>query len=83
MAYKLSFRIRRCYFDQIVAGTKDREVRARKMFWTVRAIEARDHLVSNYKVVAVFLCGKDVHRRYVTAVLEYPTAKMALGRDPS
>jgi len=83
MAYKLSFRIRRCYFDQIVAGTKDVEVRKRSPFWDCRAHAARDYIVAGYQVVAVFVCGLEVHRRMVKSVLEYDAPCEVLGREPS
>ena len=79
MAYTIVFRIRKCYFDEIVAGKKTREVRTLKPFWTVRAETAIADLAIHRSVVATFLCGPDKHRREVLAVKCYPTAEEALG----
>jgi hypothetical protein len=81
--YWLTFRIRRIYFDQIVAGTKTVEVRARKAFWIVRAQRAMACLFLGIPVGCIFLCGKDVHRRGLVLVEAYDTAEEALGRPPS
>lgn len=71
MTGSVSFRIRRVWFDAIVAGTKTVEVRADKPYW--REVQARG------PSVAVFVCGKDVHRRRITAITPYPTAAAVLG----
>lgn len=72
----VSFRIRRQYFDQIVAGTKTEEIRTDKLYW-------RKILLSNNPPkVAVFVCGKEVHRRHITTIyLEDP--EKVLGRPLS
>jgi len=35
------------------------------------------------RVIAVFVCGKDVHRRFVTKIVGHKTARAALHRSPS
>lgn len=75
MTGSVSFRIRRVWFDAIVAGTKTVEVRKHSDYWA--DVKARG------PSVAVFVCGKDVHRRRITAITPYPTAAAALGRPPS
>jgi hypothetical protein len=78
---KVSFRIRRQYFDKIVSGEKNVELRAYTPFWFNR-------LIRNGKPdVAVFVCGKEVHRRRITGVhieipekfLERPLSLQGLG----
>ena len=57
----ISFRVRRTYYDQIVAGTKTEELRKDSEFWRKRLLET-----SKPPTVAVFVCGKAVHRREIT-----------------
>jgi len=83
MVYTLVFRIRKIYFDQIMAGTKTREVRASKRFWYIRALKANHDLLEGKEVRAVFLCGKLRHTRRLERVRCFETAKEALGREPS
>ena len=79
---KLVFRIRRVYYDQIVAGTKEVELRRFSDFWRVRVrniiddnfekeyVEGRGPKVTRFigHVVGVFICGKDRHDRWVKAI---------------
>jgi len=58
---RVSFRVRRRYFDQIVAGTKKEEIRTDKPYWTWLLGEAPPQ-------IATFVCGKDVHRRYIKRI---------------
>jgi hypothetical protein len=83
MVYKLSFRIRKIYFDQIVAGTKTQEVRRSNHFWDIRATRAHAELEYGRQVIAVFVCGTEVHRREVLHVEQLVSAEVALGRPPS
>lgn len=62
MVRKASFRIRRRYYDQIVSGEKREELRSNTAFWRCRLIQG------DSPEVAVFLCGRDVHRRWITDV---------------
>lgn len=56
------FRIRKQYFDAIVRGEKTVEYRRDSMFWLRR-------LAPNPKPdVAVFICGKRVHRRKIIKI---------------
>ena len=56
-------RIRREYFNDIVAGNKPIEYRKYCPFWAKRLSAKKDQ-----PLVAVFLCGKDVHRRLIDTV---------------
>lgn len=62
----ISFRIRKKYFDAIVSGKKTIEFRKDSEFWRKR-LHCAD--------IAVFICGKKVHRRKITAVITIPTPK--------
>lgn len=62
MLKKISFRIRRPYFNQIVSGEKDVELRKDTPFWRKRL------LCANPPSIAVFVCGRDVHRRWITRI---------------
>jgi hypothetical protein len=81
--YRLSFRIRQNYFEEIVFGVKDSEVRRASKFWNKRVYRALRELNAGNRVVAVFVCGKKVHRRYVRNVWRYDSAAEALFRKPS
>ena len=59
---RASFRIRRRYFDMIVSGEKTEEIRTLKPFWI------KQLFTGNPPQVAVFICGKDVHRRWITGI---------------
>lgn len=59
---KASFRVRRVYFNMIVAGEKTEEIRSYTPFWFKRLISG------GQPEEAVFLCGKDVHRRRIKSV---------------
>lgn len=70
---KASFRIRRKYYEMIEKGEKTEEIRTNKEFW-------RKQLLSgNPPQIAVFVCGKDVHRRWITRIY-VEDAEDALGR---
>ncbi len=81
--YLVVFRIRRIYFDAIVQGAKNREVRRRCPFWDIRVAAVKARHTQHKPVVAMFLCGQDVHQRQLVQVEEFPTAEAALGRSPS
>lgn len=83
MTYNISFRVRREYFDAIVSGKKDREVRKINAFWARRVVALERTLNNQEKAVATFVCGKDVHRRRVYGFRVYDNAGAALGRAPS
>ncbi len=80
MPKNISFRIRRIYYDQIVEGTKTFELRPmspywEKKFWGLR----KDEFIGGQ---AVFVCGKDVHRRRITGITSGKPEKF-LGRPLS
>jgi len=81
--YRLSFRIRRIYFDLIKNGLKDNEIRAAKPFWDVRASRAHEVLRRGGSVKAVLVCGKDRLIKEVKEVSWYETSVGALNRKPS
>lgn len=60
------FRIRKPYFDAIVNGQKIIEYRKHSPFWEKR-------LSSREQRIAVFICGKRVHRREIIKVEHIPT----------
>lgn len=62
----LVFRIRKQYFDAIVSGAKTTEFRKDSEFWRKRILGA---------TVAVFICGKRVHRRRILQVQRIKTPK--------
>ena len=59
------FRIRKRYFDAIVAGEKRKEYRRDSEFWRKRLKPSLD--------TAVFICGKRVHRRKILSVTRQVT----------
>ena len=63
---KVLFMVRKVYFDQIVAGTKTEEIRRATKRWQTLAINLGQSMLGSGKPAeAVFLCGRDVHRRHV------------------
>lgn len=64
----LVFRIRKCYFDAIVSGEKTTEFRVATSFWRKRIVGKGEALDT-----AVFICGKQVHRRKITLIQEIDT----------
>ena len=60
---RIAFRIRRVYYDQIVAGTKTEEIRTLKPFWIKRLLNHEDP-----PTIAVFINKKDVHRRRILSI---------------
>jgi len=73
---RVSFRVRRVYFDKIVKGEKTEEIRGYTTFWY-------DRLIANGQPEeAVFLCGRAVHRRRVRRVFIDVPEKI-LGRELS
>lgn len=82
--YRVLFTVRRQYFDQIVAGTKDREVRRLSKRWATVDGRVRAALRAGEPApVAVFLCGRRVHRRLIYGSEIHVNAVAALGRAPS
>lgn len=73
---KASFRIRKQYFDAIVKGEKKVELRNYSPFWIKRL------LTGTPPKIAVFVCGKQVHRREITSI-ETGNPKEILGRELS
>jgi len=70
------FRVRKRYFGAIVRGEKKVEYRKDSRFWARR-------LVSNPQpTVAIFLCGRQVHRRQITSIefIETPKGFSKQGR---
>lgn len=59
---KVSFRIRKIYFDQIVAGTKPFELRNYTQFWIKRL------LWNPPPRIAVFVCGSKKHQRWIRKI---------------
>jgi hypothetical protein len=64
----LVFRIRKQYFDAIVSGEKTTEFRRASPFWRKRIVSKGEALDT-----AVFICGKQIHRRQITLIQEIET----------
>jgi hypothetical protein len=64
----LVFRIRKRHFDAVVSGEKTTEFRRASPFWRKR-IEGKGEALNT----AVFICGKQVHRRKITLIQEVET----------
>lgn len=80
MPKNISFRIRRIYYDQIVEGTKTEELRAMSEYWNKKfqGYNRKDFIGGQ----AVFVCGKDVHRREILRI-HCVTPDQVLGRPLS
>lgn len=61
MSGMVSFRVRRPYFNAIKGGTKTVEVRRHSPYWVAA--------MNRGPREAVFVCGKDVHRRGIRVIL--------------
>ncbi len=77
--YRVSLRVRRKHLDQIKQGSKLVELRRRSSFWFARLERLR---LGKSHGIAVFLCGRETHRRYITDV-KVGYARQFLGRPPS
>jgi uncharacterized protein YeaO (DUF488 family) len=64
----LVFRIRRRYFEQIVMGTKTIEYRRDSPFWQRRIKGFDEPSAPPISYIAVFVCGKSVHRRPIVSI---------------
>ncbi len=73
---RASFRIRRRYYDMIVSGEKNEEIRTLKPFWI------KQLFTGDPPQVATFICGKEVHRRWITGI-DIQDATEVLGRQLS
>ena len=73
---KVSFRIRKTYFNQIVAGTKPFELRSYTPFWIKRL------LWNPPPRIAVFVCGSKTHQRWIKKIKVGKPVEF-LGRDLS
>ena len=60
---RVSFRVRRQYYDAIVSGEKTVELRRLIPYWEKRLVRV------DRPDIAVFVCGKQVHRRRIKRVL--------------
>lgn len=63
---RLVFRIRKRYFDAIVSGDKEVEYRPDTPFW-------RSRIDGKAVNIAVFICGKRIHRRTVWKIEKVDT----------
>ena len=79
---RVSFRIRRVYFDAIVRGEKNIEVRRMSPYWTRAVGRLRDDDMGRCGV-AVFVCGHDVYECWIQGVRVEESARDALGREPN
>jgi len=81
--YKLSFRIRKIYYDAIERREKRNEIRRCCKFWNVRVRKATTILLSGGTVTAVLVCGKKKRSEQVERITMHKDAIEALGRQPS
>ncbi len=77
MVKRVSFRIRRRYFDLIVKGEKKEEIRTDKPYW--RKMLLGEHPPE----IAIFVCGKEVHRRWIRGKPYLADPEKVLGRPLS
>jgi len=70
---RLVFRIRQRYFDAIVSGEKQTEFRPDHQFWRSRIDGKMKEGDPDW--IAVFICGKRVHRRIINLIqmIDTPT----------
>ena len=86
---RISFQIRRRYYDLVVAGVKRSEVRKASPYWmkhVTRLVEGygRELPVSFVRCpIATFVCGRDVHRRHLVGIELRASGAEALGRELS
>jgi len=76
MEKKVSFRIRKQYYDAILCGKKTEELRQLKQFWIDRLF------CDEPPKEAVFVCGNHVHRRKIDSIYFCIPEEM-LGRELS
>src|SRR5437879_4891623 len=81
-AYKVVFRIRLEYFDQIVRGEKKVEIRAATPRWT-RIVNRILALPNGCPTMGVFVCGRRTHRREIVNVGAAMSAEDVFGRKLS
>ena len=70
---RVSFRVRQQYYDAIVSGEKKIELRKYTPYWKKRLVKEPTPRI------AVFVCGKQVHRRWISS-LSIETPEQALER---
>lgn len=83
LTYAILFTVRKPYFDAIVAGVKTSEVRRKTERWSTVLQHALVSREFGEPVVAVFQCGRQIHRRLVVDYRVAERAYLALGREPS
>lgn len=93
MTKSFPFRVRKCYFDQIIPGDKTIEYRPDTPFWRVRLLPYCDPDLQQAAkkaleddLVGVFVCGPRVHRRsivLIARVLTPPFSKQGMKDVPT
>lgn len=76
----MSIRIRRQYFNDIVDGTKTKELRADSPYWRGLFGDGRGQEYIGGTIT--FVCGDDVHARSITGI-DWGRPERFLGREPS
>lgn len=81
----VKFRVRQIYFDKIVKGEKDNEVRAASLYWIETGEMIIQALQLHEVVIAEFERGgtREIHRRELLTFERHANAYSALGRQPS
>jgi len=74
--YMFSFRVRKMFFDRVLKGFKDYELRRATPFWDVRFMRAQKHLSQGGTVKAVLVCGNRMLVKTVKAVTFYAGDRM-------
>jgi hypothetical protein len=64
--YKVMFTVYQLYYDRIAEGRKTVEVRKATKRWRAVANHVEAAKWWGLKSEAVFVCGRNVHRRYIT-----------------
>jgi len=75
MTVSVVLRVRKRYYDAIVNGTKNVEYRKDSSFWLRRLARLSSTAMNPEPAIAVFICGKRVHRRKITRIDHVPTPK--------
>ena len=66
--YRVMFTVFQRYYDRIVTGQKTTEVRQSSKRWLTVANRVCAQKWWGMKSIAVFVCGRAIHRRYIVNV---------------
>jgi hypothetical protein len=80
--YCFSFRIRKVFFDRVLKGEKNYELRRASDFWNVRMMAAQKHLLLGGTVKAVIVCGNQTLYKAVKNIVFF-CGEQLVDLDPS